>query len=121
MDVTARATRSGKWWAVEVPEIKGLFTQARRLDGVAGMVRDAADLLGLEVGEIYVVPVIPEEDQQALADVRTHLAELRELQRRVAAESRRVAAHLHEAGLSVRDVGTLMQVSMQRASQLIAS
>lgn len=121
MDVTARATRSGKWWAVEVPEIDGLYTQARRLDGIPDMVRDAAELLGVEVGEIAVVPVIPEADQQALADVRTHLAELEELQKRVAAESRRVAAHLHEAGLSVRDVGALMQVTPQRVSQLIAS
>lgn len=106
---------------MEVPEIKGLHTQARRLDGIPDMVRDAAELLGVEVGEVDVVPLIPEEDQKALAEVRERLAELEALQKWVAGESRRVASHLHDEGLSVRDVGTLMQVSMQRASQLIAS
>ena len=42
VDATAVCTRSGGWWAVEVPEIPGLFTQARRLDQVEDMVRDAA-------------------------------------------------------------------------------
>ena len=32
MKVTAEATRSGGWWAVEVPEVDGAFTQACRLD-----------------------------------------------------------------------------------------
>lgn len=41
----ARVVRSGGWWAVEVPEIDGLFTQARTLDEVPAMVKDAASLL----------------------------------------------------------------------------
>ena len=42
MKLTAKVERSGKWWAIEVPELPGLFTQARRLDQVAAMVREAA-------------------------------------------------------------------------------
>lgn len=38
---------SGDWFAVEVPEIGGLFTQVRRLDEVEGMVRDAAKMFGV--------------------------------------------------------------------------
>lgn len=45
MKLTANATRSDGWWAVDVPEIEGLFTQARRLDQVPAMVQDAAALL----------------------------------------------------------------------------
>jgi hypothetical protein len=45
MQVTAKATRSGSWWAVEVPEVDGAFTQARRLDQIPTMVADAVHLL----------------------------------------------------------------------------
>ena len=38
---TARCERSGRWWAVHVPEINGVRTQARRLDQVEAMARDA--------------------------------------------------------------------------------
>ena len=42
--LTATATRSEGWWAVSVPEVDGLFTQARRLDQIPAMVRDALTL-----------------------------------------------------------------------------
>ena len=32
MKYTVEAIRSGNWWAITVPEIKGFFSQARRLD-----------------------------------------------------------------------------------------
>ena len=37
----AVATRSGGWWALEVPDHPGVFTQARRLDQAQRMVADA--------------------------------------------------------------------------------
>ena len=52
--VTANAVRSGNWWAIEVPEIPGLFTQARRLDQAASMVQDAATLLGWPAVDVVV-------------------------------------------------------------------
>ncbi|CAM5390076.1 type II toxin-antitoxin system HicB family antitoxin [Corynebacterium variabile] len=42
--LTATATRSEGWWAVSVPEVDGLFTQARSLDEIPAMVRDALTL-----------------------------------------------------------------------------
>lgn len=45
MELTAHCRRSGHWWAVEVPEIPGLYTQARKLSQVKMMVLDAAALL----------------------------------------------------------------------------
>ena len=38
---TARAERSGSWWAISVPEVTGVYTQARRLDQVPDRARDA--------------------------------------------------------------------------------
>lgn len=37
----AEVRRSGRWWAIDVPEVKGVFTQARRLADVEAMARDA--------------------------------------------------------------------------------
>ena len=65
-DVTARVTRSDGWWAISVDEIPGLFTQARRLDQVADMVRDAASLLGVGVGTVEVQPVLDSDSQRML-------------------------------------------------------
>ena len=59
--VTARCTASDGWWAVEVPEVQGLFTQVRRLEEVPVAVLDAAVLLtGTPVADvdIRVVPVL---------------------------------------------------------------
>lgn len=53
--VTAVVISSGDWFAVEVPEVGGLFTQASRLDEVEGMVRDAAKMLGVEIGTVLTV------------------------------------------------------------------
>jgi predicted RNase H-like HicB family nuclease/bifunctional DNA-binding transcriptional regulator/antitoxin component of YhaV-PrlF toxin-antitoxin module len=44
------ATREGGWWSIEVPEIPGVFSQARRLDQAEYMARDAIALM-LEVPE----------------------------------------------------------------------
>jgi len=45
---TATAQRDGSWWAIRVVELPGVFSQARRLDRVEYMARDAISLL-LEV------------------------------------------------------------------------
>ena len=36
--------RSGRWWAITVPELRGVFSQARRRDEVERMARDAIAL-----------------------------------------------------------------------------
>jgi len=58
MKLTAECQRSGGWWAVEVPEIPGLLTQARHLDQVASMVRDAAALLTDQSEDSFEVTVV---------------------------------------------------------------
>ena len=54
--LTALCVRTGGWWAVEVPEVQGLFTQARTLEELPSAVRDAAALLsGRPEAELDVV------------------------------------------------------------------
>lgn len=67
--ITANAERSGKWWAVSVPEIEGLFTQTRCLDQIPAMVRDAAALLTDEPEE--TLDVVVEVVRPEAADARS--------------------------------------------------
>lgn len=52
---TAVCRRSGRWWAVSIRELKGVHIQARRLDQVEDMDRDAIGLmLDIDPAEITV-------------------------------------------------------------------
>ena len=124
MKVTAKVTRSGDWWAIEVPEVPGVFTQAKRLDQVEGMVRDAVALMtDARPPEIAVelIPVLPDDIEDDLRTARDLTNQAAILQAEASAATRRVVAELREnEGLSVRDVGQLLKLSPQRVSQLAA-
>lgn len=116
--VTAQATRSGKWWAVEVPEIPGLFTQARRLDQVVEAVADAASMLGHPQVEVEIVPQLSAGDLAAIETAKARRSQLREAEAAAAAASRDAVSRLRADGLPVRDVAVLMGISPQRVSVL---
>jgi predicted RNase H-like HicB family nuclease len=118
---TAIAERSGGWWAVRVREQPGVFTQARRLDQVEAMVRDAlAGLLDAAPGsfEIQVIESLPEEVADEVAHARQARAQAAQAQTTADAAMRRAAARLVDSGLTVRDAGRVLGVSAQRVSQL---
>jgi len=53
-----RAVRSGNWWSITVPELPGVFSQARRLDQVEAMAREAiAMMLDVDTGRIGGIEV----------------------------------------------------------------
>ena len=62
MKLTALVERGTGWWVVEVPEIKGLLTQARSLAQVPAMVKDAATLLTDEPEDSFEVDVVPKRN-----------------------------------------------------------
>ncbi|MCW2834814.1 MAG: family transcriptional regulator [Nocardioides sp.] len=122
MKVTAKVQRSGDWWAIEVPEIEGVFTQAKRLDQVADTVTDAVrtilDLDGSAAIEVEVLPEIDDAlkrmvDQAVLASAQASAA-----QDEASKATRHAVAVLRDQGLPVRDVAELLHVSHQRVSQL---
>ena len=117
-DVTARCERSDGWWAVEVPELPGLFTQARRLDQVAGMVRDAARMLDVKVGEVNVEPVMDEATARLLSELFDAKGEAKAAQERASKIMRETVSMLRSDGLTVRDVAAVTGVSLQRVSAL---
>lgn len=42
---TVMARRSGGWWAIEAPEVAGVRSQARSIDQIEPMARDAIALM----------------------------------------------------------------------------
>lgn len=119
---TAHATRCEGWWAVEVVEVPGLFTQAKRLDQIPEMVRDALELFPeLEPAPANAqVIVVPEERFAALSQEVSDLRSQASLAQSAASEaSQKAARQLSADGLSYRDIGTLLGVSFQRAQALV--
>jgi predicted RNase H-like HicB family nuclease len=119
--VTAKATRSGDWWAVAVPEVEGVFTQVKRLDQVADMAADAVALM-LEVApESIEVEVVPElgDVQREVAEATAAAEEAAAAQARASSLLRSVVATLRrDQSLSTRDVALILGLSHQRVSQL---
>ncbi|MCX4387091.1 hypothetical protein OG777_09125 [Micromonospora peucetia] len=97
-----------------MPEIKGVFSQARRLDQVEGMARDAIALM-LDVDphsfDIDVQPDLPQEVTRARS-------ELRKAEESAEEATVTAARALLAKGYTVRDAGALLGISPQRVSQL---
>lgn len=117
-DVTARVTRSDGWWAISVDEMPGLFTQARRLDQVADMVRDAASLLGVDMGTVEVQPVLDSDSQRMLEELESACKEAEEKQRISSGLTREVIRRFRDEGLTLRDIASLVGLSQQRVAVL---
>ena len=121
---TATASRDGEWWSIEVEGLRGAYTQARRLDQVEEMARDIVALL-LDVAPDTIAIEVHIDLDSVIRDRLDRLAELRrqadQLQETAAEESRSVVLGLQGKGLPLRDIGTLLGVSHQRAGQLAKS
>lgn len=117
---TALVSRDGRFWHVEVPEINRV-TQARNLNEVDLMARDLiAIMTGVEPDAVELDVQIQLPDS-----VRAHLTEVEQARGAEAAarshattELRAAATELKNAGLSVRELGSVLGISYQRASQL---
>ena len=116
IDVTSRVTRSNGWWAISVPEIPGLFTQAKRLDQVERMVLDAASLLNKDVSHVEVVPVLDEDAQIMLRELGETRAKAEALQKESSDMTKRAIRLFQAEGLTLRDIASLIGLSPQRVS-----
>lgn len=121
MRITANATQSEGWWAIEVPEL-GFTTQAKRLTEIEEMARAlTVDVLELEASDIEVTlnVVLPDEAAEAVNEARELM---REAQKYLAAASKAnfdaVTTLRNDAGLTVREVAKLLQISAGRVTQI---
>ena len=118
---TARAVRDGAWWAIDVPDVDGVYTQARRLDQVEAVAREAVALmLDLDPGS-FVIAVDPtpgppiDAEWRRVMQLREHAVEA---ERRAQEATLEIVRRFQEEGLPLRDIGLLLGVSHQRAGQL---
>ncbi|MDJ0363117.1 HicB family toxin-antitoxin system [Rhodococcus sp. H29-C3] len=116
-------TRDGKWWMISVPELDAL-TQARRIDDVPTMARE---LIALETGVALDEVEIEERIELASGEdlstrvraIKDRRVQLLEDEAHVKSETQRFAKELADAHIPVRDIGSLLGVTFQRASQLV--
>ncbi|MFF0150000.1 hypothetical protein [Micromonospora sp. NPDC005203] len=117
MKYTAQCVRAGHWWAITVPEIKGVVSQARRLDQVEATTRAAIALM-LDVEphsfDVEVAPDLPQEVTRA----RRARSALRKAERSAEEAVAAAAQALLTKGYTVRDAGALLGISPQRVSRL---
>ena len=122
---SARAVRSGDWWAITIPDLKGVHSQARRLDQAATMARAAISLfldVAIDSFEVTVVPVLPTAIQAQVDRARAVRGEAEGLQREAATATARAARELVSgAKLTVREAGQVLGLSHQRVAQLLHS
>lgn len=109
---------------IAVPELDAL-TQARRIDDVHTA---AKELIALETGVALADVEIEQHIQLEpggedlavhIAEIATQRARLAEDEARVKASTEAFAKKLATAQVPVRDIGSLLGVTFQRASQLV--
>lgn len=116
------ATRSGRWWAIESPDVPGALSQSRRLDQAESMISEAISLmldvpadsfdLKLTYAGINDVVDLAEKVHQARLAVEAAQAD-------TDAAIHDLMAAATDADLSVRDIGKILKVSHQRAHQML--
>ena len=117
--------RSGDWWAITVPELAGVFSQAKRLDQVESQAREAIAMMldidetAVEPLEIHVTP--PATASDLLENLRTSVTVAAKAEAKAARIRLEAALALRAEGLPMRDVGRLIGVSHQRVHQLLSS
>lgn len=129
-------TRDGKWWMITVPELNRYVmkdgsinltntTQARRLSEVSGQALDfictVTDTAPSKVG-VHITITVGGIDVTRRADqVREDRVLADKYAAAAMAEAKQLAHDLAVHGIAVRDVGEVLNVSFQRAQQLIST
>jgi hypothetical protein len=118
---TVTAERSGRWWSLQCVEVPGALSQVSRLDQADQIQEAIAFVAGVPADsvEIDLRVELPESVQAHLAAAAHLRQEADSARSEAAAEVRRAARELADGGFSLRDIGTMLEVSHQRAHQLV--
>lgn len=119
---TVNVRRGDTYWLVHVPAVNRT-TQARSLREVEAMARDlivvmsdGVDPADVELEVAVEVPKLAADHWRQAATLHAQAADLRT---QAAAEAGAAARALRSLGLTVRDIGSVLDVSHQRADQLL--
>lgn len=114
--------RGETYWIVRVPAVDRV-TQARNLREVQPMARDLISIMTGREPDSFGVTVLyelPESIENHMKEAERLRGVAQEAQSTAARETRLAAATLHKDGIPLRDIGTLLGVSHQRAHQLVS-
>lgn len=120
--VDVQRGRSGRWWLLDVPAVTGAHSQARRLDQVEEVARDLIALMDDDAPAEYALDVhvhLSHEIREELERSEELRQQAAHTQSEAARLARDAARRLAEQGLPLRDVGSVLGVSFQRAKQLV--
>ncbi|ROP74394.1 hypothetical protein [Curtobacterium sp. PhB115] len=119
---TVRAERGRKYRVIWIDgEVR---TQAKREREIEPMARDWLSLMNDRLPESFDLEVevrMPDAAQAHLDRARALREESERARAEAAKETAAAALVLHQAGLTVREIGPLLHVSHQRAQQLVAA
>ena len=120
----AVAERDGSWWAIRVPELRGVYSQARRLADVEAMARDAIALV-LDVApnsfDVSVELVLGSDAAELVEQALASRLEAERAARRASEQLRAAVDRLASSRLTVRDIAHILGLSHQRIAQLSSS
>lgn len=125
MTYSVTVTREGKWWMIAIPELDGL-TQARRLSEAQQMAKEyIAVTRDIPIEDVAVdISISIENEENVLGlveEIKTEREQAERLERDAAKKAERLARKLAADGVPLRDVGTILGVSHQRAHQLASA
>jgi predicted RNase H-like HicB family nuclease len=115
------------YWAGSVPAVPGAFSQARTLQTLGHRLAEAIALvLDLPDGAeecitVEVEPVLPAAVRPTVQNARNHRARAATANAQADQATNEAIATLRGAGLSLRDVGSIVGLSHQRVDQREAS
>lgn len=119
----AEVTRDGRWWMISFPELDGV-TQARRLSEAEQMAREyiavSTDLPIKEVKVNIASISVPEVGDvgAAAADIKAIRRHAIHVETEAYLKTRTYAKNMAAAGVPVRDIAELLDISPQRVSQI---
>jgi len=119
---TATARRGTRRWVVQCDQVPGAITEVTRLDQAAEYLREAISFVAqVNEADVHVTinPVVDAAIAAELREVENLRTRARTADQEAAALHRSVAAHLQGEGLTLRDIGTILGLSYQRAQQLL--
>lgn len=118
---TVTAERGARVWVLQCKEFPGALSEVVRLDQ-ADVIREAiAFVAGVpeDSVEIALEPVVDPKATKHLTAARSKRERAAQLTAEAANELTLAAQTLHGSGLTVRDIGWILDVSHQRAQQLV--
>jgi hypothetical protein len=123
MEIKAECERKAGAWRVRVPALDNLLISTKRLDLATEQIKDLVhEYQGVD--RCNVVVKVEAAMPGIMCDLEAAQIKMREsqrLQEEASREIRDVVARLREEGLSMRDIGVLLQISPQRVAQLTES